>query len=318
MKPKLSQARRLGFSLFFYLTAFVVGQVIFMAMLSSFGIEPTGNDDGWYIFSISSLPNYLIGVPLFFFLTRSIPSKPVPKQRHLTISEIIKYLIMSQAIGYLFSIVANLINDPLVRNFDISENIIEDLIQNMELLPIIVFVVIVGPIMEELVFRKRFLDKAHAFGRKKAVLAGGLAFGLFHMNVQQGIYTFAIGIFWSILYFKTGRLSLVIILHMLMNFLGSVVMVQVMKSTNPSMEMISGVVVIMIIVFGVMLLFKERKELMKALEDPVEYQEIDGEQVPVKKVKKTPSLIGNIGYLAYVLLCVLFIIGTMFMSNLSL
>lgn len=320
MRPKLSQARGIGFSFFIYLIVYIVAQFVVTGIMASRGINVIEENNSWYLFAVSTLPNYIVGVPVFFLMTRKYPTKPVPVQKHISAWEMVQYLLMSLSIGYIFSAISNIINMPLVENFDISENVIADLLMNMDLIPIFVYVVILAPIFEELVFRKRFLDKAHAFGRKKAVLASGLAFGLFHLNLQQGIYTFALGVFWALMYFKTGRLSVVVILHMLMNFMGSIVMAQVLKTGSESAEMIAGVVVIVIIVLGLAFLIKNRKELLAVLEEEEEvilqeYEDPETGEMRVREIaprrsRKTPSLIWNIGFMFYMVACVFMIVLT--------
>ena len=62
-----------------------------------------------------------------------------------------------------------------------------------------------------------------------AILLSGFMFDLFHKNLQQFIYATVIGIIFAYIYIRTGRLRYSIILHMLINFMGSVVVGGIFK-----------------------------------------------------------------------------------------
>ena len=54
------------------------------------------------------------------------------------------------------------------------------------------------------------------------MFTSALMFGLFHGNLTQLIYAFALGLVFGYVYLKSGKLRYSIGLHMLINFLGSV------------------------------------------------------------------------------------------------
>ena len=85
-----------------------------------------------------------------------------------------------------------------------------------------IFTVLCAPVFEEILFRKLICDKVIKYGEGCAVILSGLIFGLFHMNFNQFFYTFFLGCFFAFIYVKTGRLKYTILLHMLINFFGSV------------------------------------------------------------------------------------------------
>ena len=82
--------------------------------------------------------------------------------------------------------------------------------------------VILAPIIEEYIFRKQFIDRMNVYGGGLAVVTSALMFGLFHGNLSQLFYAFALGLVFGYIYLKTGRLRYCVGLHMLINFLGSV------------------------------------------------------------------------------------------------
>jgi membrane protease YdiL (CAAX protease family) len=100
---------------------------------------------------------------------------------------------------------------------------VEEMVADTPLYIIILVAVIIGPIVEELIFRKILMDKLGAYGDRVAILVSAIAFGVFHGNLSQMFYATAIGATLAYVYSKTGKLRYPIIIHMVINFLGSVV-----------------------------------------------------------------------------------------------
>ena len=91
------------------------------------------------------------------------------------------------------------------------------------LLPKVLFMVILAPVIEEYIFRKQLIDRMHIYGEKLAVVTSALMFGLFHGNLSQFFYAFALGLVFGYVYLKTGKLRYSIGLHILINLIGSVI-----------------------------------------------------------------------------------------------
>lgn len=83
---------------------------------------------------------------------------------------------------------------------------------------LILYAVLLGPICEELLFRGVTMSLA-----KKAMpfwlanLFQALLFGIFHMNVIQGVYAFVLGIFMGYICEKGGNILISICFHILYN-----------------------------------------------------------------------------------------------------
>lgn len=52
---------------------------------------------------------------------------------------------------------------------------------------------IIGPIFEEILFRKILIDKTIKYGARISIIISALLFGLFHGNVNQFFYAFLMG-----------------------------------------------------------------------------------------------------------------------------
>jgi membrane protease YdiL (CAAX protease family) len=85
-------------------------------------------------------------------------------------------------------------------------------------------IVIAAPILEELIFRGIILDGLlKKYSPVKSIMISSFLFGIVHLNPWQFIGAMIIGIFSGWIYYKTGKLSLSIIIHMVNNglaFLG--------------------------------------------------------------------------------------------------
>jgi len=88
----------------------------------------------------------------------------------------------------------------------------------------LVYIVLIAPIGEELVFRAmtfNYLKKHLSF--VTANIFQALFFGLYHMNVVQGIYAFVLGLILGWIVQKYGSIREAILLHMAVNLSGCLV-----------------------------------------------------------------------------------------------
>ena len=97
------------------------------------------------------------------------------------------------------------------------ENSVSTILNGSDIIVSIIFVGILGPIVEEIMFRKLFTDRLTPYGEKTAILLPSLIFGLFHANLYQFFYAFLLGMIFSYIYVKTGKLIYTCILHVFIN-----------------------------------------------------------------------------------------------------
>ncbi len=81
----------------------------------------------------------------------------------------------------------------------------------------ILIVAIIPSILEECVYRGVFFNEYRKISPKKAVILSGLLFGLAHMNFNQFIYAFLLGMVFSIVVEATDSILSSMILHFVMN-----------------------------------------------------------------------------------------------------
>ena len=88
----------------------------------------------------------------------------------------------------------------------------------------VITVGIVAPILEELIFRKIFIDSTSRYGFAASILLSALAFGIFHGNFVQFFYATGLGVLFGYIYASTGKLRYTIFLHMGYNLYAALIM----------------------------------------------------------------------------------------------
>lgn len=170
----------------------------------------------------SSVPMYVLGMPLMIMLIHTIPKEKIQK-RSMTVGRFLVALIMCYGIMYASNLIGSLITYLLaVLKGRPIDNYTMELASSSSIWVRVLIMVIWAPIMEELIFRKILVDRAVRYGEGVAVVLSGLMFGLFHGNLSQFAYASTIGMFFAFIYVKTGKIQYTIIMHMVVNFLGGV------------------------------------------------------------------------------------------------
>lgn len=88
---------------------------------------------------------------------------------------------------------------------------------------------IIAPFFEELIYRKVLIDNTRRHGEVPAIVLSALLFGLMHGNFYQFFYATALGLVLGYVYCKTGKIYITMILHGLLNFVGSTFMQLLLK-----------------------------------------------------------------------------------------
>lgn len=116
----------------------------------------------------------------------------------------------------------------------------------------ILSVVILGPIVEELLFRGLIFNSLKRFNNGLfPVLFSGILFGIFHVEPVQVVYTTIIGIILGAFYFATKRLDIVILLHIFNNLISTILP----EIDNQAFNDISSIVLVLMIIPTFIVLF---------------------------------------------------------------
>ena len=263
---------RLGLALFLYMFTTVAAEYVMQSLVMRF--LPAFADSGWYLVTLSFVPMYLIGFPVFLWvLPPAAPQELRPPKQKLPGKLFFPLLLMCFGFLYPGNLIGQGLNEGLsfLLHSSGSGNALEVLAGESDLLPYSIVAVVLGPIMEEITFRKLLLDRMRTIDKPAAVFFSALAFGLFHGNVVQFFYAFGVGLLFGVIYIRTGRIGYSIGLHMVVNFLGSVVtmfllpkidMMHPLDALAPLLALAGYAMLLMTAaVAGVVLLIKHRKKL---------------------------------------------------------
>lgn len=177
-----------------------------------------GETPNWVTYVGSGVPLYLIAMPIAVMLmgkstvieTRKFDMKP---------GLFFKLLLTCLPMMWAGSVFGSMLS-MVLSNGEATDRV-ADLAMQTNIWNV-VFLVIVGPIFEEWLFRKQLIDHTRKYGEKTAILLSGLAFGLFHMNLFQFFYAFLLGLMFGYVYTRTSKLRYSTAMHMIINFNGGV------------------------------------------------------------------------------------------------
>ena len=129
-------------------------------------------------------------------------------------------------------------------------------------------VAIIAPIVEEYLFRGYiFTESRKGFSPASAIVLNGLVFGIYHMNLLQGINTFILGILLATIYYYRRNISDVILIHAANNTIA------IISAFLPQAASIIGVLLIISLIIAIYMVYKIIKN-GKAAYKKVSNQEI--------------------------------------------
>ncbi len=211
---------------------------------------------------VAFVPMYLIGIPIAYLIIRKVPIKKIEKKK-LSFTTLIEAGVVLFSLGYITNIANRflLFIFQVLGNFSI-DSVVETLILNKTDWSLIVFVIIIGPFFEELLFRKIIIDRLNIYGGKLAIVISAIMFGLFHGNVEQIPYTMVIGLILGYVYQRSGKVLYSWILHMIFNLNGSFISLKVIESNNTILAIVYELMIIAIILIGIVVMAVKARELI--------------------------------------------------------
>ena len=180
-------------------------------------INPALLEDQNFLLVVSCAIQYIVAFPILYLIIRKMP-KRAPYQTKVDAKRFLKY----GAVAMFFMYVGNSISSMLMTTVSVAlgrvpENSVDALLTNTNLILSVILVGIIGPIVEELIFRKLFVDRLTVYGDAIAILFPALVFGLFHGNLYQFFYAFFLGAAFGYIYLKTGKIIYSTVLHVFIN-----------------------------------------------------------------------------------------------------
>lgn len=256
---------------------------------------------------VTMVPLYVLGFPFSFFLMRNKDVPPMEKHTmtagQLAVSFLMCFGIMIAGNLIGFGVTAGI---GLIKGAPV-QNALLNVVTGGSLWVTAIFTVLCAPVFEEILFRKLICDKVIKYGEGCAVVLSGLIFGLFHMNFNQFFYAFFLGCFFAFIYVKTGNLKYTILLHMLINFFGSVLGVIIMSldQTKPYAVIISVIYSLCVYgmaIAGIVLLIVKRHSLT-----------LTPGEIVIEKRQRFKTMILNAGMILYCLVLLAIMLAQAFL-----
>lgn len=225
----------------------------------------------WVRFAISFGCMYLIALPIAMIFIKKVPIRKGNYNHRYRFIEIFKIFIISFSLAILLSLVSKIITIGLEQiKGKVVSNPIEEIVAVTSMFDIIVFMCIIGPILEEILFRKILLNRLSVYGSKVAVFVTAYAFALIHGNLSQLLYAFVLGLIFGYVALRTGGIRYTIVLHMLINFCGSALPIlcglQNPQEVNQIVASIYGFSMIVVFVLSIIFIIKDKKKLFPQLD----------------------------------------------------
>lgn len=140
------------------------------------------------------------------------------KIKKLTLKQVVKVV----AVVFCLACFSEGLVDILVNKVNLTNEVSNTLGNPEHLILTFISIVVAAPIIEEVLFRGLVLNELKKnMNVYLAIIIQGVLFGLYHMNLLQGIYASLLGIALGFINYYTGTILSSIIGHMLFNILGT-------------------------------------------------------------------------------------------------
>lgn len=183
----------------------------------------------YYQWVMGVFPMYLVGLPLLYLTVRTMPTRTLTKTK-MPLGEFLIFFAIAQALMFIGNSIGTTLNEffAVIKGDEIS-NSTSELIEESPVWITVLVAVIIGPIIEEFIFRKLLIDRLNQYGTVITVFVSGFSFGLFHGNFYQFFYATLLGILLAYITVKTGNWLYSVIMHIVINFFGSVAVLPIIE-----------------------------------------------------------------------------------------
>ncbi|MCQ2971172.1 MAG: CPBP family intramembrane metalloprotease [archaeon] len=250
--------------------------------------------------TITAICNYILPLPVFIYLMGKLDSKKLEIHK-INARTFLKYLCITFTLMWIGNIIGVIITTALsgAIQSDIS-NPIQDLINSTGIWLNIVLISIIGPVFEEFFFRKLLIDRTIKYGARTSIVLSAVMFGLFHGNLNQFFYSALIGGFFAYVYIKTGKITYTILLHMIINLLGSVVSLFLNSSVT---NLITGTINPFDLIFVLLYLAILIITLIIGLTNLLNYKQakFNGQKTEISLQKPLKTIFLNLGMFCFII-----------------
>lgn len=236
--------------------------------------------------ALASLSAYLVSLPLLVLFLKHLPQKQ-PLKMKMRCRKFLMFFVLSMGLGYIGSFGGAFINQAVSA---VTGKPIELMNPSGFLLsrlswPNLLYIAVLGPVIEEWIFRKEILNRVRFLGEGGAIVFTAVLFGLLHGNVSQTIFATVIGLIFGYTAVKTGRIFYSVLLHILVNSY-SVVTVLASAQTQSDNLMVRSISVVLLGILGlsvfvfiigavIILIVKWKQAVFRKAEMPAEIRRTD-------------------------------------------
>lgn len=218
---------KIGFGLFLMMVLWVVGMMALSVLVEVFW--PTlVVDMPWTVWLINDIPLYGIGVPVFLLVMKRVPEKGEPEPERPRLRMTVKRFLILLAVCFGSMYLFNMLSGFVVMLINTltgqpQTNALGELAQMGGIFTNLLFGACVPALGEEFLFRRVLYRKLRGGGDAVYIFASAFCFSVFHGNLQQMLYAFALGAIFAWIYAKTQVIWYTVALHFLINCMGFVV-----------------------------------------------------------------------------------------------
>lgn len=248
LRPHCQWFSRLGWALFAQMAATVVVQLLVSLVVGI--LYPQLLAQPVFLWLLSAGSAYGVGVPAFCLVLRGMaaPQRPVPCS--MGPLPFCKALISTLGLIYLANLLTLLLTQLIgtLRGAPVTNPV-----DNLAGYPMVLNILLgclIAPLSEEYLFRRLLLERLRPYGDRFAILASALCFGLFHGNLNQFFYAFAVGALFSYITLRTGQLRYTILIHATANGV-SVALMPLLDQFGSLGDQLSSLLVLGSIVVGI-------------------------------------------------------------------
>lgn len=287
---------KIGFNYLILGVAAIIFQIIFLTAIVP--VYPQVLSNMTLLSIISSICVYVFPFPIFYWLMKKIKTSKIEK-KSLSARQFLEYACITITLMWIGNI-TGLIITALIGSFMQSTvvNPVQELINNTHIMFNILVISIIGPIFEEVIFRKMLIDRTIKYGARVSIILSAVLFALFHGNLNQFFYAFLMGAFFAYVYVKTGNIIYSIMLHFIINMFGSVISI-IVGTAMINME--SGIMlgdVLIIILYLLILLVSFVVGLYKLFN--YKKSKFNGEKTEIQLEKPYQTMFLNAGMILFI------------------
>ncbi len=189
-----------------------ISQTLIIALVGESALN-----EGWFNIFLADVPFYCVAIWGFLYFITKLPHKK-PTGEGFRFSSFLSVLVIAFFAMLAGAVVGTYVDEALQIIFrtKVSDSLTETT-STMNLWEEIIFLVIVAPFGEELIFRKLLIDRSWMYGELASIVFSAVCFGVYHGNVMQLFYTTAVGILLGYLYIRSGSYLLCVFVHSVIN-----------------------------------------------------------------------------------------------------